>query len=193
MESGINNFKDLAEIISYCVTAISLLGLWATYIFSMKQIHFTTMEKCVANFREITKLTGLASDKSFEYIEFVSEELFYFENGYLPLKVSIEWIDGMIDYLPFYDKNKVFIKSNRLDTLKDQDKTIRLLRDYPRIRKAIQMRENIDFETVHISIENENDREKRRQERDKIIYRVIKNLNIIWYKKINLKNKIANR
>lgn len=51
MESGVKNFKDFAEIISYCVTAISLLGLWATYIFSKKQIHFTTMEKCVANFR----------------------------------------------------------------------------------------------------------------------------------------------
>jgi len=193
MESGINNFKDLAEIISYCVTAISLLGLWATYIFSKKQIHFTTMEKCVSNFKKITKPSGLQSDKSAEYIEFVSEELFYFENSYLPLTVSIEWIDGMIDYLPFYDKNKVFIKSNRLDALKDQNETIRLLHDYPRIRKAIQMRQEIDFEIVHVSIENENDREKRRQERDKVIYRVIMNLNIGWWKKIGLRQKIANR
>lgn len=193
MESGINNFKDLAEIISYCVTAISLLGLWATYIFSKKQIHFTTMEKCVAAFKEITQLSGVSGDKSAQYIEFVSEELFYFENGYLPLTVSIEWIDGMIDYLPFYDKNKAFIKSNRLDALKDQDKTIRILRDYPRIRKAIQMRQEIDFEIVHVSIENEIDREKRRLERDKIIYAVIMNLNISWWKKINLKQIIASR
>lgn len=55
------------------------------------------------------------------------------------------------------------------------------------------MRQEIDFEIVHISIENENDREKRRQERDKIIYSVIKNLNISWWKKINLKRKIASR
>lgn len=193
MESGIFNFKDLVEIISYFVTTISLLGLWATYIFSKKQIHFTTMEKCVSNFREISKWKGMPCDISAEYIEFVSEEFFYLENDYLPLKVSIEWIDGMIDYLPFYDKNKVFIESNRLDTLKDQNNTVRLLRDYPRIRKAIQMRQEIDFKIVHISIENENDREKRRQERDKIIYSVIKNLNISWWKKINLKRKIANR
>jgi hypothetical protein len=193
MESGINNIKDLAEIISYCVTTISLLGLWATYIFSKKQIHFTTMEKCVSNFREIIKPSGLQSDISSQYIEFVSEELFYFENDYLPLMVSIEWIDGMIDYLPFYDKNKLFIKSNRLDSLKNQDQTIRLLRDYPRIRKAIQMREEIDFEIVHVSIENEDDREKRRQERDKIIYDVIINLNIGWWKKIGLRQKIAKR
>lgn len=108
------------------------------------------MEKCVSNFKEITKFTHVPCDKSAEYIEFVSEELFYFENGYLPLTVSIEWIDGMIDYLPFYDKNKVFIKSNRLDSLKNQDDTIRLLRDYLRIRKAIQMQQEIDFEIAHV-------------------------------------------
>ncbi|MCD0472508.1 hypothetical protein [Flavobacterium sp. JAS] len=193
MEFGINNFKDFVETISYGVTTVSLLGLWATYISSKKQIHFTTMEKCVSNFKEIIKCSGSQSDKSAEYIEFVSEELFYFENGYLPLAVSIEWIDGMIDYLPFYDKNKVFIKSNRLDSLKNQDQTIRLLRDYPRIRKAIQMREEIDFEIAHVSIENENDREMRRQERDKIIYAVIMNLNIGWWKKFRLRQKIANR
>ena len=193
MEFGINNFKDFVETISYGVTTVSLLGLWATYISSKKQIHFTTMEKCVSNFKEIIKCSGSQSDKSAEYIEFVSEELFYFENGYLPLAVSIEWIDGMIDYLPFYDKNKVFIKSNRLDSLKNQDQTIRHLRDYPRIRKAIQMREEIDFEIAHVSIENENDREMRRQERDKIIYTVIMNLNIGWWKKFRLRQKIANR
>ena len=40
---------------------------------------------------------------------------------------------------------------------------------------------------MHISIENENDREKRRQERDKIIFNVIKNLKISWWIKINLR------
>lgn len=193
MEFGINNFKDFAETFSYCVTTVSLVGIWWAYISSKKQIHFTTMEKCVSNFKKITKRSGVPIDKSAEYIEFVSEELFYFENGYLPLVVSIEWIDGMIDYLPFYDKDKVFIASNRLDPLKTQDQAIRLLRDYPRIRKAIQMREAIDFEIVHISIENEIDREKRRQERDKIIYAVIMNLKISWLRKIRLKQKIANR
>lgn len=193
MEFGINNFKDFAEIFSYFVTTVSLVGLWWAYISSKKQIHFTTMEKCVSNFKKITKRSGVPIDKSAEYIEFVSEELFYFENGYLPLAVSIEWIDGMIDYLPFYDKGKVFIASNRLDPLKSQDQATRLLRDYPRIRKAIQMREAIDFEIVHISIENEIDREKRRQERDKIIYAVIMNLKISWLRKIRLKQKIANR
>ena len=193
MELGINNFKDFAETVSYCVTTISLLGLWAAYSSSKKQIHFATMEKCVSNFKKITKRSGVPVDKSAEYIEFVSEELFYFENGYLPLAVSIEWIDGMIDYLPFYDKDKAFIASNRLDPLKSQDQAIKLLQDYPRIRKAIQMREAIDFEIVHISIENETDREKRRQERDKIIYAVIMNLKISWLRKARLKQKIAGR
>lgn len=193
MDLGINDFKDLAEIISYCVATVSLLGLWATYLFSKKQIHFTTMEKCISNFREITKFNGVSGDFSNEYIEFVNEEFFYLENDYLPLEVGIEWIDGMIDYLPFYNKNKVFIESNRLTTLKDKNKTIQILHDYPRIRKAIQLSKNIDFEIVRISIENEFDRDRRRKERNKIIYNVLKNLKIGWWKKLCLKRKIAKR
>jgi hypothetical protein len=193
MEFGIKNIKDLAEIISYCVTTISLLGLWATYVFSKKQIHFATMETCIANFREITKFTGMSNDFSSEYVEFVNEEFFYIENDYLPLDVGIEWIDGMIDYLPFYDKNKVFIESTRLTALKDKNATIKILHSYPRVRKAIQLSEKINFEIVHLSVENKDDREKRRKERDKIIYNVLKNLKIEWRKKICLKKKIASR
>ena len=38
-----------------------------------------------------------------EYIDLVNEELFYFQNGFLPRVVAEEWLDGMIDMIPIYD------------------------------------------------------------------------------------------
>lgn len=68
----------------------------------------------------MTKWTGVSNDFSHEYIEFVNEEFFYLENDYLPLQVGIEWIDGMIDYLPFFYE-KQFIQSKKLNILKEKD------------------------------------------------------------------------
>jgi hypothetical protein len=103
MEIDIEHTKDIAELIAYIVTIISLPGLILSITFSKKQIHFSAMEKCIRDFRDfetsITKLDEFVRAK--QYIEIVNEEFFYLEEKYLPLVVSIEWIDGMIDYLPY--------------------------------------------------------------------------------------------
>ena len=134
MEFGIENWKELAEFVSYLVTIVALLGLWATYRFSKKQLHFPAMEKCINTFREMTSWKGIPNDFSKDYIEFVNEEFFYIENDYIPLEVGIEWIDGMIDYLPFFAHNKKFIESQRLELLKDKSSTKKILHDYPRVK-----------------------------------------------------------
>ena len=193
MEYGIENFKDLAEFISYCVTVIALLGLWATYHFSKKQIHFSVMEKCINNYRDMTKWTGLQCDFSRDYIELVNEEFFYLENNYIPIEVGIEWIDGMIDYLPFFELNKKFIESKRLELLKDKGSAKKILHDYPRVIKALQLSSDIDFDKIHLSIENKKDRKERRKERDKLIYDIMSNLKIGRWNKIKLQHKIAKR
>ena len=60
--------QDLLEIVSYLVTSVSLIGLWYAYIFSKKQIHFTAMDKCIKEFRQISTPTFLESDnKCFIY------------------------------------------------------------------------------------------------------------------------------
>jgi hypothetical protein len=192
MNSGICTWKDLIEFISYCVAIISLVGFWYSYLFSKKQIHFPVMEKCISTFREMTKPTGMGNDYSLDYIEFVNEEFFYLENDYIPLQVGIEWIDGMINYLPFFYE-KQFIESNRLQILKEKDRTKKILHDYPRVRKAIQLKKDIDFSKIHLSIDDKKDRKTRRKERDKLIYEILNNLKIPWWKKIGLKRIIASR
>ena len=99
----------------------------------------------------------------------------------------------MIDYLPFFGHNKQFFESKRLELLKDKTSTKKILHDYPRVIKALQLKREIDFEKIHLSVENKKDRKERRKERDKLIYDILINLKIGWWKKILLKNKIASR
>ena len=118
MEFGVKSYKDLLEFISYIFTSLSLIGILVAYIFSKKQIHFTVMQKCISDFREISRQKG-SFDKEIlsQYFELVNEEFFYTENNYLPIKVAIEWVDGMIDYLPFFDKKRRISKRSKLEQI----------------------------------------------------------------------------
>jgi len=179
IEFGINNLKDLAEFVSYLITIITLIGLWITYRFSKKQLHFPAMAKCMNVFREMTKEP--LSDFSEVYIELVNEEFFYIENDYIPIEVGMEWIDGMIDYLPFFDYNENFIESQKLESLRNKIKTLEILTNYPRVSKAIHLSIDIDFDKIfNNDTKNKNE---RRKERDKLIFEIINNLQITWWKK----------
>ena len=86
-----------------------------------KQIHFSAMDKFIKDFRNFqTGGSSMQDERALQYIELVNEELFYMERGYLPIEVSIEWIDGMIDYLPFYDYKKRFLSKSNLIYLQDE-------------------------------------------------------------------------
>jgi hypothetical protein len=84
MDLGINTGKDIAEFISYIVTSLSLVGILLTYIWSKKQIHFSTMEKCINDFRNILQLKDEKNkeDLAWQYIDLVNEEFFYLEKNY---------------------------------------------------------------------------------------------------------------
>lgn len=186
--------KDWLEIVSYLVTSVSLIGLWYAYIFSKKQIHFTAMDKCIKEFRQISTPTFLGSDNRAEqYIELINEEFFYFEYDYLPMQVSVEWVDGMIDYLPFYCKNNGFIKSTRFVKLSDEQSTSAILYDYPRVRKALTIKKDIDFDKIYMDVSTEEFRLVRKKERDKLIYLIIANLKISYWRKLRLKKILKDR
>ncbi|KGO79691.1 hypothetical protein Q763_12635 [Flavobacterium beibuense F44-8] len=98
------------------------------------------MEKCINDFRTFMNQDNKSADViASEYIDLVNEEFFYFEKEYLPIDVCIEWIDGMIDYLPFYNEG-VFIPSLRLRALNDEQHTNIILNSYPRIMKSIHLK-----------------------------------------------------
>lgn len=196
MKIGIESFKEAVEVISYIITIISLLGLWIAYVQSRKQIHFSTMGKCINDYRNFLQLRNNGNlsgdDIAAQYIDLVNEEFFYLENGYLPIDVCIEWIDGIIDYLPFYYNNN-FISSKNLVYFNNSEDTIQLLNDYPRLMKAIQITDTIDFKIVHDNVFAVDDRFKRRVERNKLIYNIINNLKNKRWNKRQLLSKINNR
>jgi hypothetical protein len=35
-----------------------------------------------------------------QYLDLCNEELFYFQNRYLPTEVEVEWLDGMLEFIP---------------------------------------------------------------------------------------------
>ena len=194
MEFGINNYKDLIEFISFIITSFSLIGIWITYAWSKKQMHFSTMEKCIADFREFLKSSGKHSDRlAYEYIDLVNEELFYLEKKYLPMNVAIEWIDGMIDFLPFYNADGSFVESENLIFFKSSRNTIFFLNNYPRILKVIQLNRHIDFEKIRLSPLDIKNRETQFEERNKLIFEIISNLKLGFWDKKFLMRKITRR
>jgi len=155
------------------------------------------MTKCINDFREIEKEKLNRSDDIIakNYIDLVNEEFFYVENSYLPLEVSIEWVDGMIDYLPFISIEGEFRKSESFKIFDNLNTTNKLLMNYPRVFKAIKLRCEINFESIHsnITIEDEGAQKLRKLERDKLIFQMISNLNIGRLTRLTLKRTISQR
>ncbi len=192
MNYGIESVKDLVEFISYIITSLSLVGIGIAYALSKKQIHFSTMTKCINDYRELMKPRLKDKDLAEQYIDLVNEELFYFENNFVPIEVSIEWIDGMIDYLPFFKDGK-FEKSKMLTILDNSEATKKMLHNYPRVMKVIKINNAINFEVIHQSISEEDNRKLRKAERDKLILQMISKLKIGFCTKQRFKCKIKKR
>lgn len=140
---GINNFRDGVEAFAYIVGSLSIfLGVIA-YFLTRQQFQHDVMVSCIERFQDILpvlasnepekKLMGLR-----QYIDLCNEELFYFKNGYVPGEVAREWLDGMITYLPLFDKQGNMLAGGKYKEITVCD----LLDDYPRIRKAFCIAES---------------------------------------------------
>ena len=176
MNLGIVSVKDLIELLSYVVTIVSLIALYIAYKQSTKQIHFSVMTKCIQDYRNFLKSEELDESRhAMEYIELINEELFYLEKNYLPFEVAVEWIDGMIDYLPFYANGR-FQASKNLSALNSEEKTRSILYDYPRIKKIIALNTEINLEIAFLDSFNEGLRLQRQAERKKIIVHILMTL-----------------
>ncbi|MFP9117228.1 hypothetical protein ACLI08_05530 [Flavobacterium sp. RNTU_13] len=184
MDSGIKTWKELFEIVCGLVTIFSLLGIWYSYTFSKKQIHFSTINKCINDFRDLIRNIDLNTEKAgFQYIDLVNEEFFYLEKGYLPLEISIEWIDGMIDHLPFITVDGTFRGNNKIRYFETELSTNVLMYEYPRVYKTIKLTELIDFEKIYLIPVSDENLKMRRLERNKLILFMISNLDLSKSKK----------
>lgn len=137
------------------------------------------MISCIDRFHKLFPLISNDKDNSSlkQYIDLTSEELFYFQQNYIPKDVIVEWLDSIINYFPLYTKDepdpinfdRIPYKSIHSDAL---------LNGYPRLNKAFLLKENYDSSIIY----NRENIEYRTL-RTKLIKEIAKNL------KITLKDK----
>lgn len=110
------NLIDTMEIVLAAATLLILIsGIIGLYLHK-KQIYFTTIRKCIEDYRKIVRgqqfceenHTDEKIDPNYIYIldhlGLVNEELFYMKMGYLPRNISLDWLKNMMMYIPIYRK-----------------------------------------------------------------------------------------
>jgi hypothetical protein len=146
MKWGIESIKDVLEIIAWFVGAIAIAYAARAYQLSRNQFGFAVMASCVDRYQKIiTQLKyGRDQDKVIalgQYIDLCNEELFYFEKEYLPGAVIDEWLEGMINYLPYFNAKGDNLNPGCLPEIIEQN----LLVDYPRIKRTFTVPRDYDL------------------------------------------------
>jgi hypothetical protein len=116
--------------------SIQILILIAVYLglitlkFQKKEVHFSTVQKCIDDHRDILRNQQRCKTKPNkineqlilvrDHLGLVNEELFYMKNGYLPKNLSQDWLMHMINFIPLYKGldekkpiNEISIKRSR--------------------------------------------------------------------------------
>lgn len=142
-----------------------------TYIVYRKQLNIMTMSRCIDRFRKdfLYLKTDHSSDKKkiFEYVDFVNEECFYFENGYIPYNAIVEWVDGMIEIMPIYCNGIVANNEQCLLAIHENQ----MLNKFKRVKKAFTIKNKYNFDGVYKT-------NTELVERDKLIEEIIGNLGV---------------
>lgn len=142
---------------------------------SKKQLNFSVLVRCITIFNDkfinIQKEKDLNTIKS--YIDFVNEELFYFESKYIPKKVALEWIDGMIEIIPIYDTDNSIINTSNCNIIIHEKN---ILYSFQRIKNAFKIKKEYNFELIYSNYETESNYTKRKKERKKLLKEIYKNI-----------------
>ncbi len=151
MESSMTLYELLSLVVSILTLVALGLAVWQIRI-NRQQLYLSTITKCVQDFRSLSSINQSTTDREliWRYVDLVSEELFYFQHDYVPRNVSLEWIDGMIDYLPITDKE---------GRIQNEDKCLKLLAseseafliNFPRIRFALTVKQSYDWKKIYSS------------------------------------------
>jgi hypothetical protein len=134
----------ITGFISNLATIVGIAALVYTYrdtILGKKALNLDVMVYCINRFTAlVSELNNpkISEDALKSYIELTNEELFYISKKYLADEVALEWIDGMIEFIPLYNcKNQLINGNAKLDKHKWEQAT----KGYPRI--------------IHFSTEND--------------------------------------
>lgn len=146
---------SLFEICSLTLSGFTVLTLFFAVRqikINRQQLYLATITKCIQDFRTMGNIDKDTKDEGvlWKYIDLVSEEMFYFQHDYIPTNVSLEWIDGMLDYLPVSDQNGMVLNSDHcieLLAIKIDTFFIR----FPRIRRSFQIEGTYNFQVIYSS------------------------------------------
>ena len=176
MESGIEHYKDLLEVLSFIATiiaGIAILFAVKSYSISRKQLNFAALESCIKRYRDHFLDLNHESPENqvLRYVDLVNEELFYFQHRYLPFDVAEEWIDGMIEHLPIYDKSGIVLNSGYFIPIIHTQKMLDQYR-FRRVKNTFTISTSIEMDAVYgdgrIPIQI--------KEREKLVKAILKNL-----------------
>ncbi|MEM7370086.1 MAG: hypothetical protein AAF587_15880 [Bacteroidota bacterium] len=174
----IQNIKDAVEIVSFFATIIAGIGILFAlrdYSINRKQLNLSALESCITRFRD--NFLHLNKDSKEEevtaYIDLINEELFYFEQRFLPRAVAMEWIDGMIDHVPLYDPYGNLLNPGISLPIIHNRKILDQYR-FKRVKKAFTLKSKIDADAAFGDVAHA----KKEKAREKIVKEIISNLDI---------------
>lgn len=103
--------EDFVEVLTLILLFSGVIALF----FHQKQIHFSTVKKCIDDYRKIVRnqqsFNKSETDKKKikklfilvkDHLGLVNEELFYMKKGYLPKNLSMDWLNNMLNFIPIY-------------------------------------------------------------------------------------------
>ena len=135
MSLGFTTIKDILDTLILFLGATGLVIGLISYLVSERQFRFGVVISLTERFQRIfvhfksknSKENRLAVQ---QYVDLCNEELFYFKQGYVPDEVAYEWIDGMINFLPWFDLDGKNLNQGCLSGIVD------LVRVYPRLKNV---------------------------------------------------------
>ncbi|MGI4886180.1 MAG: hypothetical protein ACRYFR_14585 [Janthinobacterium lividum] len=95
----------MLESISQVATIAGVIGLGFAFLAlrqSRASFHQTVIVSCTNRFQKLSphlKVDSPTNKFVQQYIELCNEELFYFENEYLPQAIIDEWLEGMLYFI----------------------------------------------------------------------------------------------
>lgn len=105
------NMKEFFEWLNLIIPTLTFLATIVGFITiyqARKSLFQSTMGKLISDFRAlIDENARIKSENRLKYLDLINEQTFYFRHGYIPFDVAIEWLDGMLEYLPMIQKNKI--------------------------------------------------------------------------------------
>ena len=141
MELGISTWKDILGLIA--ALALPIIIWFLGKRITIQQFRFNVMISCITRFQSIVPDLG-AKKKEVrlsaiaKYIDLCNEELFYFKQNYVEKEVMNEWLDGMIDYMPWFSFDGENINTSSIIDSKSLVK-------YPRIKNVFRIDKKYDL------------------------------------------------